>query len=322
MDLGLLAIKERFFAQMATQLPIAGKRSRSESRQSSLPSCRPFLKWAGGKTQLLEKLDSFFPGNVERYFEPFLGGGAVFFHLKHRFPNMQAVLSDVNADLINAYIAVRDSPHELMEELDRHALEFKKESANYQDYFYQIRARHNIPNENQAQQIVERAARMIFLNKTCFNGLWRVNGKNQFNVPIGAKNGNKALYDRENILAASQALQGVTLAIQDYHETIHHVQPGDLVYLDPPFHPRSVTSSFVSYTMDNFGEDQQRELHAACVEANARGVNLTISNSDTPFIRNLYNSTSDFKIYTVQARRAINCIGSRRVCVNEVVVTN
>jgi DNA adenine methylase len=274
---------------------------------------QPFLKWVGGKAQLLAQFDEFFPTEITRYFEPFVGGGAVFFRLKHRFPRMRAFLRDINPELINTYLAVRDFPHELMRRLDEHAAEFKDKG---DDYFYFVRAQHHLTGDN--KKIVERAARMIFLNKTCFNGLWRVNARDEFNVPVGS-NKNPGLYDEENLLAASRVLEGVHLAVQDFRETLNQTRRGDFAYIDPPYYPVSATASFTSYAKEDFGEGEQRELHAVFAGAARRGASLMLSNSDTPFIRKLY---CDFQIHTVQARRAINCDGSKRGHVNEVVVKN
>lgn len=273
---------------------------------------QPFLKWVGGKAQLLTQFDEFFPFEVTRYFEPFIGGGAVFFHLKHRFPRMRTFVRDINPELINTYRAVRDYPHELMQQLDAHAAEFK---ARGDDYFYFVRAQHHLTCDE--KKIVERAARMIFLNKTCFNGLWRVNVRGEFNVPVGS-NKNPGLYNVENILAASRALEGAHLAVQDFRETLNETRPGDFAYVDPPYYPVSATASFTSYAKEDFGEGEQRELHAVFAEAARRGVRLMLSNSDTPFIRKLYR---EFQIHTVQARRMVNCDGTKRGAVNEVVVT-
>jgi DNA adenine methylase len=274
---------------------------------------QPFLKWVGGKAQLLAQFDKFFPDEIACYFEPFVGGGAVFFHLKHRFPKMKARLRDINGELINTYRAVRDYPRELMRQLDAHAAEFKVKG---DDYFYFIRARHDLTGDE--QKIVERAASMIFLNKTCFNGLWRVNASGKFNVPVGS-NKKPGLYDEGNIYAASRALQGVHLEVQDFRRTFSETRRGDFIYVDPPYYPVSSTANFTSYTKEDFGEGEQRELHAVFAEAAQRGVRVMLSNSDTPFIRRLYR---DFQIGTVQARRMINCDGSKRGAVNEVVVIN
>lgn len=274
---------------------------------------QPFLKWVGGKAQLLPQLDRIFPSEVVRYFEPFVGGGAVFFHLKHRFPRMVAHLRDSNPELINTYRAVQKFPAELMRRLDQHANRYAAEGA---DYFYLVRSEHHLMGDE--AKIVERAARMIFLNKTCFNGLWRVNASGKFNVPVGS-NKNPRLYNEENVLAASHALGGVDLAVQDFRETLSKVGRGDFAYIDPPYYPVSATANFTSYAKEDFGQGEQCELHALFAEAARRGARLMLSNSDTPFIRKLY---ADFQIHTVQARRAINCDGSKRGHVNEVVVTN
>lgn len=272
---------------------------------------QPFLKWVGGKAQLLTKFDAFFPAQVDRYFEPFIGGGAVFFHLKHRFPRMRAFLRDINPELINTYRAVRDHPQQLMRRLDEHITRFR---ANREIYFYEVRAQHTLPEH----EIVERAARMIFLNKTCFNGLWRVNARGEFNVPIGSHK-NPNLYDRDNIMACSLALEHAHLDVMDFRLTLAETRRGDFAYIDPPYYPVSLTASFTSYAKEDFGVEEQNELHAVCASAAARGVRLMLSNSDVPFIRKLYR---DFQIHTVQARRAINCDGTKRGEVNEVVVTN
>lgn len=272
---------------------------------------QPFLKWAGGKSQLLVQFDRFLPARVDRYYEPFVGGGALFFHLKHRFPRLQAFLRDNNEELINAYIAVRDFPHELMERLDAHLEEFRSDRTGY---FYRIRRQHDLP----AADIVARAARVIFLNKTCFNGLWRVNSRGQFNVPIGS--GTRAsLYDRENILAASAALRDADLAVHDFRDAMNEAGRGDFVYIDPPYVPLSRTASFTSYTTEGFGADEQQELAALFAKAAGRGARLMLSNSDTPAVRELYGK---YQIHAVRARRAINRDGTKRGGIAELVVTN
>jgi DNA adenine methylase len=272
---------------------------------------QPFLKWVGGKSQLLAQFDEFLPDRVERYFEPFIGGGAVFFHLKHRFPEMRAFLRDNNDELINTYIAVRDHPKELMRRLDEHLVEFR---ADRECYYYRIRDRHHLPKA----EVVERAARMIFLNKTCFNGLYRVNARGEFNVPIGSQI-NPSLYARENILAASWTLEDVHLVTQDFRDTLKETRRGDFAYIDPPYFPTSPTASFTSYTKEDFGAGEQQELAALFADAVHRGVRLILSNSDNVFIRKLYRG---FDIHTVQARRMINCDGTKRGKINEVVVTS
>ncbi len=272
---------------------------------------QPFIKWVGGKAQLLEQMSQFFPSKIGRYYEPFIGGGAVFFYLKHRFPNMRASLRDNNAELINTYGAVRDHVEDLMKRLDRHLAKYLRDG---ESYYYSVRSQHSLPT----QQIVERAARMIFLNKTCFNGLWRVNAKGEFNVPVGS-HAKPSLYHRDNILAASAALQSVDLAVQDFKDTMKEARRGDFMYVDPPYVPLSATASFTGYTKENFGLVDQQELARLAIEASERGVKLILSNSDTPLVRTLY---ARFSVHTVQARRAVNSDAAKRGAINEVLVVN
>jgi DNA adenine methylase len=266
------------------------------------------LKWAGGKAQLLTQFDSFFPKSIKSYVEPFVGGGAVFFHLKANFPAMRAALFDINDEIINAFLVVRDNPEGLMNRLDEHFSSYQRDPKHY---YYSVRSNHGIEDK------VDRAARVVFLNKTCFNGLWRVNARGEFNVPIGSFK-RVTLYDRENIRAASRALKGGDIRWQDFRKTLRQVKKGDFVYVDPPYHPLSRTSAFTAYTKDDFGETEQEELAALFAEAANRGAQLMLSNSDTKFIRDLYR---DFLIHPVKARRAINCRGEGRGTVSEVVVT-
>jgi DNA adenine methylase len=270
---------------------------------------QPFLKWAGGKAQLLEQFRPHFPDKVQAYCEPFVGGGAVFFHLRGRFANMRARLCDNNADLVNCYAVVRDQVEELMAKLDEHRAQF---ASDEERYYYLVRSRHHLADP------LERAARMIFLNKTCYNGLWRVNARGEFNVPIGSyKPENVTLYDPANLLAASRALRGVELLVQDFRETLGATAKGDFVYVDPPYYPVSATANFTSYTKEDFGKAEQEELAALCADAACRGVRIMLSNSDAPFIRGLYKG---FDVHTVKARRAVNCDGAKRGLISEVLV--
>lgn len=278
-------------------------------RSSLLPEAQPFLKWAGGKSQLLGQLDQFFPTSISAYCEPFIGGGAVFFHLRARFPQMRAAIRDNNPELINCYIAVRDHVKQLMTSLDEHLRQFRE---TREQYYYLVRSQHHLTDS------VARAARMIFLNKTCYNGLWRVNARGEFNVPIGSYRPEKvSLYDRANLLAASRALQAVDLAVEDFRETLRTVPTGTFVYVDPPYYPISATANFTSYTKEEFGKAAQQELAALFANASSRGVTLMLSNSDIPFIRDLYK---DFTLHTVKARRAVNCDGAKRGLISEVIV--
>jgi DNA adenine methylase len=270
---------------------------------------QPFLKWVGGKGSLLNQLGEFFPHEIDRYVEPFLGGGAVFFHLKHRFPDMRALLRDSNKELINCYRAVRDRPEELMQLLDEQSKAFR---AGGDDYFYGVRKQHDLTDD------LVRAARTIFLNKTCFNGLWRVNAKGEFNTPVGS---NKApnLYSRENLLAASAALQDAQLEAQDFRKVVEEAHRGDFIYFDPPYLPISAYSDFKRYTPDQFHEADQVELARVFRELDAKGCRVVLSNSDHPRTRELY---SGFPIQIVSAPRFINCKPGGRGNVSELVVSN
>lgn len=270
---------------------------------------QPFLKWAGGKASLLRQLEEFFPHEIDRYLEPFLGGGAVFFHLKHRFPDMRAFLRDSNKELINCFRVVRDRPKELMEFLDEHTRRFR---ANGDDYYYGVRKQHDLTDD------LARAARTIFLNKTCYNGLWRVNAKGEFNTPVGS-NKNPNLYSRENLLAASAALQDAQLEAQDFRKIVDEARRGDFIYFDPPYLPISVYSDFKRYTPDQFREADQVELARVFRELDAKGCQLALSNSEHPRTREIYTG---FSVAVVSAPRFINCKPGGRGNVSELVITN
>ena len=270
---------------------------------------QPFLKWVGGKASLLRQLEEFFPREIDRYFEPFLGGGAVFFHLKHRFPDLRPFLRDGNKELINCYRVVRDRPEELMRLLDEHTKGFRADGS---DYFYAIRKQHDLTDD------LARAARTIFLNKTCFNGLYRVNAKGEFNTPVGS-NKNPNLYSRDNLLAASEVLQTAQLEAQDFRKVLDETRRGDFIYFDPPYLPISAYSDFKRYTPDQFREADQVELARVFRELDAKGCRVVLSNSEHPRTRELY---AGFPIQIVSAPRFINCKPGRRGNISEVVVSN
>ncbi len=260
------------------------------------------MKWAGGKGQLLEQYEPLFPSSWTRYFEPFLGGGAVFFHLQPQ----RSLLADVNPSLISVYRCVRDNVDELLERLEEH------QALHCKDYYYEVRSQHNLT-------ALPHAARFIYLNKTCFNGLYRENLKGQFNVPMGRYK-KPTIHDPERLWAASKALQDTELLTQDFTEIIRQAtRKSDFVFLDPPYHPISSTSSFTSYSKMAFGELQQRQLRKVFSKLADSGVKVMLSNSDCEFVRDLYR---DFPIHTISASRSINSKGGRRGKVNEVVVTS
>ncbi|MGL5192716.1 MAG: DNA adenine methylase [Chroococcales cyanobacterium] len=268
---------------------------------------RPFLKWAGGKTQLLQQYQPLFPPQFKNYYEPFLGGGAVFFYLfKEHSSGFNAVLSDVNEELINMYRCVQTDVEVLIKELKSHHRKHNSE------YYYKIRAEKN-------KKPVKKAARIIYLNKTCFNGLYRENSKGQFNVPIGRYK-NPTICNAELLRADSQALQGVKLEVRDFYKVLDEAKTDqDFVYFDPPYYPLSNTSQFTSYSRYNFNEEDQFRLRDVFAELASREVKVMLSNSDCPFIRELYE---EFPIHEVSAARSINSKGTHRGKISEVVVTS
>jgi len=277
------------------------------------PQVGPFVKWAGGKSQLLGQFELFFPPHFNRYVEPFVGGGAVFFHLYNQgWISDGVILNDLNKELMTCYEVIRDQVDELIEELRRHE-PYKTEKS----YFYEIRGWDRRPSFKERSP-VERAARTIFLNRTCYNGLYRVNSRGQFNVPFGSYK-NPMICDEGNLRAVSQALQGVELRSEDFEHCVEWAGPGDFFYLDPPYHPLSETASFTSYTSDDFGEDDQRRLERALRQLDEKGCFAMLSNSYTPFIQKLYVNRRQ---EVVNATRAISCKGDGRGSILELVILN
>lgn len=275
---------------------------------------KPFLKWAGGKTQLLSQLSRYFPAKFDGYHEPFVGSAAVFFHLynlKQRGElnaRMKRVsLTDSNEDLVICYRAVRDGVDGVIGWLTEH-------KANHNTrYFYKIRAQ-NTRNMGD----VEQAARLIYLNKTCFNGLYRVNSKGQFNVPVGRYK-NPGIFDPDDLRAASHALEDVTIEVADFRDVLKRVRKGDFVYFDPPYYPVSKTSSFTGYTQKAFGKFEHESLALVFKALHERGCSVMLNNSWTDFTRRLY---TPYKRVELKANRAINSKGDRRGKISEMVVLN
>lgn len=269
----------------------------------------PFLKWVGGKGKLLGQLAPLLPSGVERmrHVEPFAGGAAMFFH---RRPE-RAVLCDFNRSLVDTYLSVRDDVAGVIAELETLSL-----SHASGDSYYGVRERYN---GSRSQPRNERAAMFIYLNKTCFNGLHRVNRRGEFNVPEGRYK-NPRILDEEGLRAASRALAGAEIKQAGFEEMLDYVRPGDFVYLDPPYEPVSQTASFTAYAAgDGFSRADQTNLRDVVVELDRRGAKIMLSNSDVPFIRELY---AKFRIDVVAAPRAINCDARGRGLVSEVVVRN
>lgn len=278
---------------------------------SPLTDAAPFLKWAGGKGALLEQYVCFFPRRRARaYYEPFVGSGAVFFHLRGCGIAQQYHLSDVNAELITTYCVIRDRVDELIARLREHAALHGKE------HYYAVRGMDRLPGWPDQVDEVARAARTIYLNRTCYNGLWRVNSRGEFNVPMGRYRAPRIL-DEPRLRAASSALQGVAITQADVEEAVQGAQAGDFVYFDPPYVPLSQTANFTSYYSQGFDAAAQRALAQLFRELAGRGCTVMLSNSDTPLVRELY---AGFRIETVRAQRRINSRADRRGLVDEVVV--
>jgi DNA adenine methylase len=242
---------------------------------------------------------------IHRYVEPFLGSGAVFFNVQALLQPAHALLWDTNAELIDTFLAVRDQVDELIEVLRRHR------EQHSESHYYEVRAQ-------TPQARAERAARLIYLNKTGFNGLYRVNSRGLFNVPFGHRV-NPTILNEAVLRAANVALKNTELHARDFRDLASVARKGDFIYFDPPYHPRSKTSSFTSYTIGSFGEKDQRDLADLYAKLDQRGCLLMLSNSDTPLIRDLY---ADFRIRCVSARRMINSDGKKRGPISEVVVLN
>lgn len=273
---------------------------------------RPFIKWAGGKTQLLDTILGIMPRGVRTYYEPFLGGGAVFFGMANEDRFECAVLNDWNAELVNTYMMVRDRPDDLIQSLEKAAAAYKADPEGGALLYDKTRK-----TDPKTLGTIERATRFIFLNKTCFNGLHRMNKKGEFNVPWG-KSPNPAICDGSNIGACSTVLaKAASISTGDFSLVLTDVGPGDVVYLDPPYVPLTATANFASYTSDGFGIEEQKRLAEIVRSLADRGATVIESNSDTEVVRKLYDG---FEIRSIQASRSINSDGEKRGPVGEVLI--
>ncbi len=268
---------------------------------------RPFLKWAGGKTQLVKQLLLRTPPQFNNYFEPFVGGGALFFALFREGKIKKAHLADLNSELIDTYRTIRDDVEALIGRLS----EYKHDK----EVFYEVRALD--PNE---MALVERAARMIYLNKTCYNGLYRVNLKGKFNVPFGSYKSPK-ICDTENLRAVSQALSNVEIECTPFEHSLNKAKKGDFVYFDPPYEPISKTSNFTSYQPGGFDKQGQHQLQQICHRLTKQNTWFMLSNSSAKLIHELYDDES-FVPHPVKAKRAINSNAKKRGKLTELIVTN
>lgn len=298
---------------------------------------RPFLKWAGGKKQLIDDIESRLPkeikksGKIEKYFEPFIGGGAIFFHLVSNYDIKEAYLYDINRELILVYNVIKNNPEKLIYHLSILADDFLPRSQeDRKKYFLEVRALFNedvadFNFDKYSDEHVRRAAYTIFMNKTCFNGLFRLNRKGEFNVPCG-KYKNPLICDKENIRNVSEVLKNVNIFNASYLESEDLIDDKSLVYLDPPYRPLSKTSNFTTYAGNEFGDEEQLELGAYYKRISEKGAKVILSNSDPKnedpndnFFDDLYG---DFTIERVKANRAINSNAKKRGAINEILVRN
>lgn len=298
---------------------------------------KPFLKWAGGKSQLIPELSSRLPkeitnsGKIDTYVEPFVGGGAFFFYLKSKFEIKTSYLFDINRELVVGYKTIQNNYKELILLLQEIESEYlQKDDDGRKEYFYNVREKYNkqilsFDYSNYNNKWIERASYLIFLNRTCFNGLFRQNSKGEFNVPCG-KYKNPTICDKNNLKKVNSALQNTEIICGDFSESSNYVIKNSLVYFDPPYRPLTTTSSFTSYSKEDFGEEDQIRLAHYFKELDKRGAYLILSNSDPKnedpnddFFDILFK---DFFIERVNAKRSINCDPKKRGEIKELIIRN
>ena len=292
--------------------------------------CKPFIKWVGGKGQLLSEINKLYPvelgKNINKYAEIFLGGGAVLFDILSKYKLDEVYISDKNLELINTYKSIRDNVDILIKSLKEMEEQYiPLDNENRKDYYYKKREEYNSLKINSEVNNIEKAVLFIFLNKTCFNGLYRVNKKGEFNVPMGAYKKPK-ICDEENLKNVSLTLRNVKILYADYRESEKFIDDKTFVYIDPPYRPLNITSSFTSYTENDFNDKEQIELAEYINVLNKKGAKIVISNSDPKnndiddnFFDKLYKN---YNINRVKATRMLNSNASLRGAINELLITN
>lgn len=278
---------------------------------SSTKKVKPFLKWVGGKGQLLEQFESLLPKKYNSYFEPFVGGGAVYFSINPK----KAHINDINRTLSQTYIHIKENTEKLIKSLKKLEKDFiSKAQDQRKEFYYSIREKYNsLPAED-----FDRSLYFLFLNKTAFNGVYRENSKGGFNVPIGSYT-NPKIIDEENIRLVSEVLSNTKITSGSFVDAVKNAKAGDFVYFDPPYHPISETSSFTSYSKDAFSKDDQIKLRDLFVELDKKGVYVMLSNSSAPFIKEIYSGYRQIPVY---ATRMINSKSDKRGKISEVVIVN
>ena len=295
-----------------------------------METIKPFVKWAGGKNGLLSQLKNFYPyelenGKIERYIEPFVGGGAVLINILQEYDVKEAYAFDINKDLINCYNVIKNNVEELIEKLNNVEKEFiKLDEENRQRYFYEVRKEYNLYKITEELN-VKRATEFIFLNRTCFNGLYRVNKNGEFNVPCG-KYKNPTICDTKNIRNLSKLIKNVIFEYGDYKKSEKYVDNETFVYFDPPYRPLSITSGFTSYTKEDFNDEDQKELGRYFRVLDRKNAKLMLSNSNPKntnendtFFEEIYKG---FYINEVSAKRMINSNCKGRGEISELLITN
>lgn len=273
---------------------------------------KPFVKWAGGKRQLIPILNHNLPKNFGTYYEPFLGGGALLFHLLAERNEQKCSISDLNSDLVLAYITIRDKIDDLILSLKDHEKNYHSESSSY---YYAVR-------ESNPRIDVEKTSKLIFLNRTCFNGLYRVNSKGKFNVPLG-KYTNPNIVNEENLRSVSQILKisRASIRCRDFEAVLRDAKKDDLVYFDPPYQPVSSTANFTSYTNKDFTFDDLSRLSELCMDLDAKGCKVLLSNSDSKEVAKMFTG-KNWKISRIPANRSINSNSKKRTGHFELLIKN
>ncbi|MCE9652524.1 MAG: DNA adenine methylase [Nitrosarchaeum sp.] len=273
---------------------------------------KPFVKWAGGKRQLIPILTQNLPESFGTYYEPFLGGGALLFTILTGKNGQKCSISDLNSDLVLAYTTIRDKIDALITSLKNHEKNYQKDS---QSYYYSVR-------ENNPKNEIEKTSRLIFLNRTCFNGLYRVNSKGKFNVPLG-KYSNPNIVNEDNLYAVNRILQSnrISIKCRDFEAVLRDAKKGDLVYFDPPYQPVSTTANFTSYTTKNFTYNDLTRLAELCLKLDSKGCNVLLSNSNSKEVVDIF-SKNPWKILKINANRSINSNSKKRTGHFELLIKN
>ena len=273
---------------------------------------KPFVKWAGGKRQLIPILNENLPKRFGEYYEPFLGGGALLFHVMSKHPHQDCSISDLNSDLVLTYTVIRDKVEDLIASLKKHAKSYEKDSKSY---YYSVRASH-------PRSAIEKASRLLFLNRTCFNGLYRVNSKGKFNVPLG-RYANPNIVNADNLYAVSKILNSnpVQIRCRDFESILDDVKSGDLVYFDPPYQPVSKTANFTSYTNKDFTHEDLARLFRLCEKLNEMGCKVLLSNSHSDVVSEMF-SEKPWNVAKIEANRSINSNSKNRKGHYELLIKN